>query len=471
MIVNKIDKATISLVLARAMSTGADFAEIYAEDALSNRISLIDRRIENVDSGRFFGVGLRLYKGLNSVYVYSNNASKDGLLALANDAAAAMGRQKKEGNKGIDFVLSTAHNPHMIKVYPNGVVASKKIPALKSLDSIARAFSDKITQVGANFSDGEKNVLIANSEGLYSIDKRVRTRIGLSAIAESGAEKQMGYESVGQHMGFEMLDELVDLEQLANNAANTAITMLGAPYAPAGNMPVVIENGNGGTIFHEACGHSLEATSVARGLSEMTGKLGQKIASDIVTAYDDGTVPNAYGSQVYDDEGEPTRKNLLIENGVLKNYMIDRLNSRRMGMPLTGNARRESYTYAPTSRMTNTYIANGESSPEELIKNTSYGLYAKKIGGGSVHPATGEFNFAVNEGYIIKNGSIDRPVRGASLIGKGSEVLMKIDMIANNLEHSPGVCGSVSGGVPVTVGQPTIRVSDLLVGGKEDSDD
>lgn len=242
--------------------------------------------------------------------------------------------------------------------------------------------------------------------------------------------------------------------------------MLHAKNCPAGNMTVAIDNGFGGVIFHEACGHSLEATSVAKGNSVFSDKLGTQIASTKVTAIDDGTLVNHWGSANIDDEGNPTQKNVLIENGILKSFMIDKLNGRRMGMKATGSSRRQSYKFAPTSRMTNTYIAAGKDNPEDIIKSIEYGLYAKKMGGGSVNPVTGEFNFAVSEGYIVKNGQIQEPVRGASLIGKGSEVLMNIDMVGNNLKQAQGMCGSVSGSIPTNVGQPMIRVKDITVGGR-----
>jgi len=242
--------------------------------------------------------------------------------------------------------------------------------------------------------------------------------------------------------------------------------MLHADFCPAGVMPVVIDGGFGGVLFHEACGHSLEATSVAFGNSEFCGKMGQQVASPIVTAIDDGTMPNEWGSSNIDDEGTPTTKLVLIENGILKNYMIDKLNARRMGMPVTGSGRRESYQYAPTSRMRNTYIAPGSDDEAEIIASMEYGLYAKSMGGGSVNPVTGEFNFAVNEGYLVKNGRIDRPVRGASLIGKGGEVLMNIDRVGKKMWMAPGICGSASGSVPTNVGQPMIRIKKLTVGGR-----
>ena len=242
--------------------------------------------------------------------------------------------------------------------------------------------------------------------------------------------------------------------------------MLGARHCPAGKMPVVIENGFGGVIFHEACGHGLEATAVAKNASVFAGKLGEQIASPLVTAIDDGTIPNAWGSANIDDEGTPTRKNILIENGILKSYLIDRMNGKRMGMAATGSARRQNYRYAPTSRMTNTFLAAGDTSVQQMIKDTNFGLYAKQMGGGSVDPATGSFNFAVLEGYLIRNGEICEPVRGATLIGKGAEVLLDIDRVGNNLKRAQGMCGSISGSIPTDVGQPAIRVKEMTVGGR-----
>ena len=266
-------------------------------------------------------------------------------------------------------------------------------------------------------------------------------------------------------MGFEFFN-LKDPRAAGERAARIADRMVKAEYAPAGKMPVIISNEFGGVIFHEACGHALEATGVAKGASVFAGKLGQKIANECVSAVDDPTIHNAWGSANVDDEGTPTRRNLLIDRGILKSYMIDRLGALKMEMEPTGSARRQDYTYAPTSRMSNTFLLPGEYYPEEIIAATDYGLYAKSLGGGSVMPSTGEFNFAVMEGYMIENGRITKPVRGATLIGKGNEVLTKIDMVGNDLARGQGMCGSISGSIPADVGQPTVRVSELIVGGR-----
>ena len=297
-------------------------------------------------------------------------------------------------------------------------------------------------------------------------DRRVYTRLTANAVASNGAENQTGFSGPGMLRGFELFDGMVDPEEVGRRAADIAVTMLHADACPAGVMPVVIDGGFGGVLFHEACGHSLEATSVAFGNSEFCGKLGRQVASPLVTAIDDGTMPNEWGSSNVDDEGTPTTRLVLIENGILKNYMIDRLNSRRMNMPVTGSGRRESFAYAPTSRMRNTYIAPGNDDDAEIIASMGDGLYAKSMGGGSVNPVTGEFNFAVMEGYLVKNGRIDRPVRGATLIGRGSEILLNIDRVGRNMWMVPGYCGSSSGSVPTNVGQPMIRIKKLTVGGR-----
>lgn len=459
-----LSKIIASEVLAKCLVTGGDFAEIYEDDSINNSISLIDGKVENAIGGRSYGIGIRIFKGFKSVYAYTNNNSRDSLLETAYRAALALGEVKeKEGNIILNEKKITTIHP--IIYYPKDVLYDKKIAVLKSAYGGAKNYNSEISQVVASYVDKEQNVLIANTEGLYVQDKRIRTRLGVSAVASKGNENQTGFEGPGRHMGIEMFDT-IDPEATGIEAARIAYTMLHAKNCPAGNMTVAIDNGFGGVIFHEACGHALEATAVAKGNSVFAGKLGQQIASTKVTAIDDGTIPNAWGSLNIDDEGNKTQKNVLIENGILKGYMIDKLNARRMNMEPTGSSRRQSYSYQPTSRMTNTYIAAGTDKPEDIIKSIDDGLYAKKLGGGSVNPVTGEFNFAVQEGYLVKNGVIQEPVRGASLIGKGSDVLMNIDMVGDNLELAQGMCGSSSGSIPTNVGQPMIRVKKITVGGR-----
>ena len=452
-------------VLARALSRGGTFAEIFFEDDRNFTMTLRSGRIENAATSRPRGAGIRIYDGLRSIYVYTCDVSLSGLLRAAERAAAAVTDTRGTGR---DVVLHErrTENAHPVLRPVLSVPADERAQILRAADSAARAVSPSISQVNAGFLSREQNVIIANSEGLYTGDTRVYTRLTCSAVASDGTENQTGSENPGAMMGFELFADRVDPAQVGRRAAQSAVTMLTAPYCSAGERPIVIAGGFGGVIFHEACGHSLEATSVEPGMSEFAGKLGQQIAAPCVTAIDDGTMKNEWGSLNIDDEGTPATRLTLIENGILKNYMVDRLNGLKMGMAPTGSARRESYAYAPTSRMRNTFIAPGTDDEEEMLRTMGDGLYAAKMGGGSVNPATGEFNFAVQEGYLVRDGRIASPVRGASLIGKGSEILMRIDRVGREMTMGQGMCGSMSGSVPTNVGQPTIRVSRLTVGGK-----
>ncbi|MBQ8768455.1 MAG: TldD/PmbA family protein [Oscillospiraceae bacterium] len=450
-------------VLQKAVSTGGDYAEIFAENTIKYNVAMIANKVESISDAVIAGAAVRVYKGMRSVMASTVDTSESGLLRCAAQAAEALG----QGTAGIDIVLKerTFGDIHPVRIVPSSVANREKVAILKEGYFAAKEYSEAITQVTGNLMDVDHNILIANTEGLYTQDRQIRTRIAISAVAEINGETQTGSCAPGRRMGLEMFDS-VDPKAVGIHAAKQAVTMAGAGYCPAGVMPVAIDNGFGGVIFHEACGHSLEASSVAYGRSQFVGKLGQKIANEKVTAIDDGTIPNAWGSINIDDEGTPAQKNVLIENGVLKSYMVDKFNGRRMGMASTGNARRESYAYTPTSRMTNTYIAPGTDKNEDIIASIEYGLYAKEMGGGSVNPVTGEFNFAVNEGYMVRNGKICEPVRGASLVGKGSEIIQNIDMVGSVLEMGQGMCGSSSGSVPTNVGQPMIRVSSITVGGR-----
>lgn len=347
---------------------------------------------------------------------------------------------------------------------PDSYSKQKAVEYLKTVSDLQFKESSLITETSGTYLDKTSNILIANSEGLIATDKRVRSRFVVNAISSKDNLKESSHFSKGGKVGFEIFDNF-DMNFVASDTARTAVNMLSAKPCPSGKMPVIIDNGFGGVIFHEACGHSLEATSVAKGASVFCDKIGEKIASDKVTAIDDGTIKNAWGSINIDDEGTSSKRNVLIENGFLKGYLVDKLNGQKMGMDVTGSSRRESYKYAPTSRMTNTFIDNGTDKVEDIFASIENGLYAKKMGGGSVMPTTGEFNFAVLEGYLVKNGVITDMVKGATLIGKGSEVLLNIDYVSNTLEHESGICGSISGSVPTNVGQPLLRVSELTVGG------
>ena len=450
-------------VLRKAVSTGADYAEIFAENTVNHSISMIASKVDSIKDTVIAGASVRVYKGLRSVMASTVDTSESGLLACAEKAAEALG----QGTSQIDIVLKERifGDIHPVKICPVSVSNREKVAILKEGYFAAKEYDPAIVQAEGTLLDVDHNILIASTEGLYAQDRQIRTRLMITAVAEKNGETQTGGCRPGRRMGLEMFDT-ISPRVTGEHAAKQAVTMVSAGYCPAGVMPVAIDNGFGGVIFHEACGHSLEASSVAYGTSQFAGKLGEKIAHEKVTAIDDGTIPNAWGSINIDDEGTPARKNVLIENGVLKSYMIDKFNGRRMGMESTGNARRQSYSYVPTSRMTNTYIAPGQDKNEDIIASMEYGLYAKEMGGGSVNPVTGEFNFAVSEGYIVRNGVICEPVRGASLVGKGSEVIQNIDMVGSDLDMGQGMCGSSSGSIPTNVGQPLIRVSQITVGGR-----
>lgn len=459
-----LEKSLVEKILNEALSTGGDFAEIFVEKKNNCGLFMIDGKIESSLSGRDFGIGIRIFKDLYSVYGYTNDMTEENLLKTARKIAEAV--KGTRADITINLLKQDIENYNKIEIYPETVLKKNKIDVMRRGYTAAKEYDSEISQVRVSYSDSKQNILVANSEGIWAEDERVRGRIRIESVASSGTEMQTGSMGPGASKGFEFFEKM-DVESYGREASRIAKTILHADYSPSGKMPVIIDNGFGGVIFHEACGHGLEATSVAKGNSVFAGKIGQMIASPVVSAVDDGTIPNEWGTINIDDEGTPSRRNLLIENGILKGYMIDKLNGRRMGMASTGSGRRESYKYAPTSRMTNTFILNGKSSLDEMISSVEKGIYAKYMGGGSVNPATGNFNFAVMEGYLIENGKITSPVRGATLIGSGSEILKKIEMVGNNLAYGQGMCGSVSGSICTNVGQPAVKVSEITVGGRK----
>ncbi|HRW33543.1 MAG TPA: TldD/PmbA family protein [Thermotogota bacterium] len=443
---------------------GADFAELFLEKRTGHNMEMNNGKLETVNSGVIHGVGLRGIAGKKAIYAYTNDLSEESVVNASKRIAQAI---EVENNQVVELNLieNKRNNLNPILLFPDQIKKDEKYQMMKLANEGASSYSDQISEVKVNYFDYRQNILIANSEGLLAEDERIRTRLMIFAVSTKGNEKETGFVGPGAGMGFEFYNTF-DVKEMGKEAARIAVKMINAEFAPAGMMPVIIANKFGGVIFHEACGHALEATSVAKGASVFADKLGQQIANECVSAVDDATIPNGWGSANIDDEGTPTQKTVLIENGILKSFLIDKLGGIRMNMPSTGSSRRQNYTYSPTSRMSNTFILPGEFLPEEIIANTPKALYAKKMGGGSVNPSTGEFNFSVREGYLVENGRITKPVKGATLIGKGFEILKKIDMIGNDLARDQGMCGSLSGSIPADVGQPTIRVSELLVGGR-----
>lgn len=458
-----IEQSILEEVLGVALSTGGDFAEIYAENTRNNNLSFVDGKLDRIGDNTYSGVGIRVFLGTKTVHATTTDLSREGLLAAAKNASEILGELKEA--RSVILRREAVRDIHPVRINPTSADMRMRTDILRSACVAAKEYDEKISQVQGVLLGVDHEILVANSEGLFKQDRHVRTRLVVSTVASDAGENQAGFSGPGRGMGLEMF-ELFDPKSVGIEAARQAMVNLRADYCPAGQMTVAIENGFGGVIFHEACGHSLEATQVGVGMSEMCGKLGTVVANPKVTAIDDGTIAGAWGSVNIDDEGNPTRRNVLIENGVLKSYMIDRLGSRRMGMEMTGNSRRQGYAFEPTSRMTNTFIDNGPDKNEDIIASMEYGLYAKAMGGGSVNPLTGAFNFSVKEGYIVRNGKICEAVRGASLIGTGSQILKDIDMVGQNLECGQGVCGSSSGSIPTDVGQPLIRVGKITVGGR-----
>ena len=458
-----VEKRVSEAVLLKAMSTGADYAELYVEDRVSESISMIADCVDNANTSRDMGAGVRIFCGTNSVYAYGNGTDEKSLMELASKVAAAAGTAR---SAGIDIVLNEVKfDPVCHADIPSGSVDKKtKVEALKQAYIAAKEYSGDIVQVSGMLGANTKHVYVANSDGVIGTDVRPYIRLAISAVASDGSENQSGFVGPGNSAGFEFIEGL-DLQAQGREAARIATTMLHAGKCPAGKMSVVMDNAFG-VVFHEACGHALEATSMGLGNSVFCGKMGQKIANEKVSAVDDATMISEWGSRAMSDEGEKTQRIQLIKDGILTGYMIDKLGSRRMKMPSTGSGRRQSYAFAPTSRMSNTFICPGNDTREQIISSTDNGLYAAKMGGGSVNPLTGEFNFSVMEGYMIRGGKICEPVRGATLIGKGYEVLLNIDMVSDDLVLGQGMCGSVSGSIQTNVGQPMIRISEITVGGE-----
>ena len=459
-----ISKSIALKVLNIALATGADFSEIYLEETTSNSLSLENGQVETSTSNLSYGAGIRILNKLQSVYGYTNDVSLKGLSALAESLSKSFNEPRKVTVTTLK--KGRVNNIHLIERPFNEVPTSEKMALLKDANDIIRNYDKRLVRVQTMLMDNDEKVYIFNSNGKEFRDDRQRGRMAFVALAAENGKIETSFEGPGASSGFEFFTKTIDYKAKALEVAKSAIKLLHAAPCPSGKMPVVIGNGFGGVIFHEACGHPLEATSVAKKLSVFTDKVGQQIANPVVTAIDDGTIPNAWGSGTIDDEGHKTQKNVLIKNGILQQYLVDDFNGRRMGVKGNGATRRQSYKYEPTSRMSNTYIDNGHSTPEEIIGATKFGLYAKSLGGGSVDPATGDFNFSVSEAYMIRDGKVAEQVKGATLIGNGADILKKIDMVGNDLLRAQGMCGSVSGSIPVDVGQPTIRVSEITVGGQ-----
>jgi TldD protein len=449
-------------ILNTLLKNGADFSEIFIQKRISGILRLDDSKIDNSSSGYELGCGLRLWAGDSTFYAYVDSLQKEKLLDAARVLSSAV--NGSSSLKVLDLTSAESSYRTSIKKFPDKIDQGVKRDILKSVDKKSRDFSPFIVQVTASLSDDTEEVYIANSNGVSSYEEKVKTFLGVNVVAKKKTEVRTGYKSLARTSGYEIFD-IKSPQKAALEASEIAVKMLDAVGAPAGELPVVIGPAFGGVIFHEACGHGLEADAVMKDASVFKGKMGKKVASDIVTAVDNSTIEYRWGSYRFDGEGCPSLKTVLIKDGVLTSYIYDLRTSVKLKAKQTGNGRRQSFRDIPIPRMSNTYIANGKQDKDLIIGSVKRGIYAKEFAGGQVDPATGDFVFGISEGYMIENGKLSFPIKGATLIGNGPAVLKRIEAVADDLDFAPGTCGKNGQSVSNEVGQPTIKVSSMTVGG------
>ncbi|KAB8121769.1 MAG: Zn-dependent protease [Candidatus Phytoplasma cynodontis] len=456
-----LKKTEIRKILEISIQQGFDFAEIFLEDTYNSNLKIINKKVISYNNQYIFGVGIRLLKKTEEVYIYTNQVNYEKIVSLILKET-----QNKISNKKYSKINFKKEKILKFNEKFKKINIKTKIKKMINLSKIILDYDEQIKKSIINLEEKEQKILVANSQGIYQKDFRPYIRCSLTSISKKDKNLQEFHDNIGLSTGLDFFD-IVNLEEKAKKVAYNSIVLLNAIELKPQKMTVILNKGSGGVIFHEACGHSLEATAIAKNLSPFCGKLNKKIASELVTAFDNGNIPKYWGKLNIDDEGIQTQNNLLIEKGILKNYLVDYRNGLKINMKPTGSSRRESYKYSPTSRMNSTYIAAGKDKPETIIKETDYGLYAEQLGGGTVLTTTGEFNFMVTLGYLIEKGKLTKPVKGMMLIGYGQDILLKIDRVGNDLDFSQGYCGSISGYVPVDLGQPTIRVTEMIVGGNK----
>ncbi len=461
---NRISDDLIAKIIKKALSNGGDYADVFIEQERPLSIQLEDDKIEKLSSGVDCGIGVRVIFGDKSAYAYSNDFSESSLFSIAETVSRAV-KGKTAGELTFDLRKLKPSVDFKIKHNPADIEIKKKISLIENSNRAARGFSPKIKQVSIVYRDSIQNICIASSDGTIAEDERIYTLALIQVIAAEGDVLQTAYEPVGGLVGFELFEEN-PFEEIALKAAQKAVMLLSARKAPGGKIPVIISAEAGGTMIHEAIGHGLEADLVQQGLSVYTDKIGEQIASPLVTIIDDSTLPNKRGSFRFDDEGITAQRTVLVERGILKGYMYDRLRAMKENVSSTGNGRRQSYKDRPIPRMSNTFIAPGEEDPEKIIRSVDKGFLVRKMGGGQVNTVTGEFVFEVSEGFLIEKGLIGEPVRGATLIGNGPDVLKSIDMVGNDIGFAIGTCGKDAQGVPVSDAMPTVRIPEMVVGGE-----
>ncbi len=458
-----LDSTTAADVIDHALSAGANFVELFVEKNQVNNISTLQDQVQAVQSGIDFGIGLRIVYGTKVLYGYTNRTDREELLRIATELAAKDLRDPVTSRTNFDY-RAAADIHQASRILSSNTEVDNKIAYLMAAERAARAASNQVSQTRGSCMQREQAVEIFTSEGLHTTDTRHYVRASLVAIAADGSEQATGSANDGGLTGWELVENL-DAERTGQEATRQALVNLGAKPCPSGRMPVVLGNGFGGVIFHEACGHLLETTSVAKQASVFHDQMGEMIANPVVNAVDDGTMAREWGSINIDDEGMPTQNTQLIKDGKLVNFLADRIGAEQTGLPRTGSGRRQSYRFAPATRMRNTFIEAGTDTIDDMISSIDRGIYASHMGGGSVQPGTGEFNFAVTEGYYVENGKVQYPVKAATLISTGPAVLKEISMVGSDFALACGMCGSVSGAVPTTVGQASLKVNDILVGG------
>ncbi len=459
----RIRDLDLQLILNTALSSGGDYADLYFEEKESTSITYEDRQIERVITGKDAGVGLRVIYDNHTLYAYTNSMEENDLVTLADKVSEAI--KSRPGKVETSLTLEPRIQFLEIKRPFSNRSLKEKVGLVMDASKVAWEFDSRIVQVKTAYMEYTQRICCVNSLGKIIEDERMGLIFFVQVVSGDGKIFQTGYEPIGGFIGLEVFDDDPP-EEVSVRACKRAILMLEADPAPAGQMPIIISSSAGGTMIHEAVGHGLEADLAGEGLSVYTGKIGEKVASSKITVIDDPTLPNKRGSYHIDDEGTPSKRNVLIENGILKSYLTDRLSSMKYDLSLTGNGRRESYRFKPIPRMSNTLIAPGEDDPDAILHETPNGLYVVKMGGGQVNTINGDFVFEVTEGYLIRNGEIGPPVRGATLIGNGPKVLKDIDRVGSDLGFGIGTCGKNGQGVPVADAQPTLRIPEIVVGGQ-----
>ena len=457
-----LDRSLAEEVLRAARRRGGAFAELFVEERSSVSIRLDDGKVEELTTGLDRGAGVRVGHGTSFGYAFSNRLNREALLEAAEAAAASL----TQGEAGNVVDLRALEPPvlHAAERDPSAVPAVGKIAWVREVDETARGYSAEVRQVVAGYADSVQRVVIATSDGRWVEETRPRLRLAAQVVAAREGNIQTGVHVAAGLAGVEVLDAQSP-SATAEIAARRAVTMLGSIPAPAGEMAVVLAPGMGGVLFHEAVGHPLESDAVDKEASVYRGRVGETLASTLVNGVDDATIANAWGSFSFDDEGAPAQRTVLFEEGVLRGWLYDRLRAEKDGVPSTGNGRRQSYASPPIPRMTNTYILSGGSKPDDIIASTARGVYVTALAGGQTNPATGDFVFGCSEAFLIEDGRVTTPVRGANLIGRAIEVMSAIDAVADDFDTWPGHCGKDGQSVPVGSGSPTIRISRITVGG------